>query len=380
VSTFPARLTIDLDAIRDNTAALKTRVGDAGIMAVVKADAYGHGLVEASRATLSGGASWLGVAQVSEAITLRDNGIRAPILAWLYAPTMDFAPAVEASIDLGVSSLTALRPIAAAARDCGRTARIQLKIDTGLGRNGVFGDAIEPLIDSAARLQAEGAVDVTGIFQHFAYADAPGHPTVRLQQHRFDDAVAYAERAGCHVEVRHVANSAAALTNPDAMYDLVRPGLALYGLSPVPQLGDPGAFGLRPAMTLSADIALVKRVPAGTGVSYGHTYTTPRETTLIDIPIGYSDGVPRGASNVGPVLVGGRRHTVSGRVCMDQFMVDVGDQEVADGEEVVLFGPGDRGEPTAQDWAEAAGTISYEIITRVGSRIPRVFVGGPFGP
>lgn len=373
---FPARVTIDLAAIRDNTAELRSRAESAGVMAVVKADGYGHGLVPSARAALAGGATWLGVAQAAEGLALRAADIEAPILTWLYAGGADLRPVVEAGIDVGVSSATALTAVERAARSSGRTARIHIKVDTGLGRNGVwFGTDFEPLVAAAVRLQSEGLLEVVGIFQHFAYADAPGHPTVVLQQDRFAAAVAFAERAGCHLEVRHLANSAATLTDPGAAYDLVRPGLALYGLSPVPDVGDPASFGLRPAMRLDAQVALVKRVPAGTGVSYGHTYTTQRETTLIDVPIGYSDGVPRAGTNCGPVQVGGVRQVVAGRVCMDQFMVDVGDQEVAEGERVVLFGPGSDGEPTAQDWAAATGTISYEIITRIGPRIPKRYIG-----
>ena len=200
---------------------------------------------------------------------------------------------------------------------------------------------------------------------------------MRLQQERFVEAVRDVERAGCRLEVRHIANSAATLTNPSAAFDLVRPGIAVYGLSPVPQLGDPASFGLVEAMTLTADLAVTKQVPAGQGVSYGHQYVTQRDTTLALVPVGYADGIPRNATNVGPVSVGGRRHTVSGRVCMDQFVVDVGPgADVRAGDQVVLFGRGAAGEPTAEDWAQATGTISYEIVTRIGSRVPRVYVGG----
>ncbi len=376
VSRYPAQVTIDLSAISDNTAALKQRAGAADLMAVVKADGYGHGLVPSAQAALRGGATWLGVAQVSEAIALRDAGITAPVLAWLHTVWTDLGPALTAGIDLGVSSEASLRAVVSAAWTTGRTARIHLKVDSGLGRNGAFGPDIEALIDAARREEANGTVKVVGIFQHFAYADSPEHPTVATQLERFDTAIAYAERAGCRFDVRHAANSAATLTNPRAAYDMVRPGLAIYGLSPVPELGAPETFGLRPAMRLSAEIAIVKRVPANTGVSYAHTYTTSAPTSLVDVPVGYSDGIPRGGSNTGPVLVGGRRFTVAGRVCMDQFMVDVGDLVVDEGAQVVLFGAGTGGEPTAQEWAEAAGTISYEIVTRIGPRIPKVYLGG----
>ncbi len=382
---WPARVTVDLDAIAGNVRTLRELVGGTELMAVVKADAYGHGLVPSARAALAGGACALGVAQPSEALALREAGVDAPVLTWLVAPGTDVAPLVARDVEVAVSAPWLLDELAAAARDLGRPATVQLKVDTGLGRNGAFGlplDAGDPrtawsdLVGHAARLEAEGAVAVRGLFTHFAYADAPQHPTVRAQQEAFADAVAVAERAGLRPEVRHMANSAATLTTPSASWDMVRPGLAVYGLSPVPDIGSAEGFGLRPAMRVTARVAVTKRVPAGQGLSYGHTYVTPRETTVVDVPLGYADGIPRHASGTGPVQVAGRRFTVSGRVCMDQFVVDVGDLPVAAGDEVVILGPGDDGEPTAQDWADAAGTISYEIVTRFGPRLPRVHVGG----
>jgi alanine racemase len=373
----PSRAVVDLDAIRDNVAALAGHAGSAGVMAVVKADGYGHGLLPSARAAVRGGATWLGVAQLGEAMALRAAGLTVPVLSWLHVPGSDFAAALAADVDLSVSALWALEEIAVAARRLGRPARIHLKVDTGLGRNGAFGDDWPDLLAAARRLEAEGAVRVVGVWSHFVYADAPAHPTVRLQQERFVEAVALAERAGCDLEVRHLANSAATLTNPGAHFDLVRPGIAVYGLSPVPDLGDPASFGLTPAMTFVAELAVTKAVPAGQGVSYGHQYVTDRDTTLALVPVGYADGIPRNATNVGPVGIGGVRHTVAGRVCMDQFVVDVGpEQEVRPGQEVVIFGRGGPGEPTAEDWARATGTISYEIVTRIGARVPRIYVGG----
>lgn len=371
----PARLTIDLTAIRDNVIRLKDLAGAAEVMAVVKGDAYGHGLVPSAQAAISGGATWLGVAQLAEAIALRDAGIETRVLSWLHAPGLDFAPALERDIDFGVPAEWELTELAAAARRIGRPARVQLKVDTGLARNGAYGADWPRLIRAAQPLSAEGVIEVVGVFTHFAFADSPDHPTVRAQQEKFADAVRDVERAGFPIEVRHMSNSAATLTQPSAAWDMVRPGLAVYGLSPVPQLGDPASFGLRPAMTASANITVAKRIPAGQGVSYGHTYVPEKETTVVDVPAGYADGVPRAASNVGPVHVAGVRHTVSGRVCMDQFVVDVGDQQVQAGDRVVLFGPGDGGEPTAQDWADATDTISYEIVTRMSSRLPRIYEG-----
>jgi alanine racemase len=372
-----ARATVNLDVISRNVEVLREHAGSAAVMAVVKADGYGHGLLPCARAALGGGATWLGVAQLSEAMTLRDSGVHAPVLSWLHVPGSDFTAAIAADIDLSVSALWALAEVADAARSLGRAARIHLKVDTGLGRNGAFGDDWPILLAAARRLEAEAVVRIVGVWSHFVYADEPTHPTVRRQEAEFAQAVHDAERAGCDLEVRHIANSAAILTNSGAAYDLVRPGLAVYGLSPVPDLGDPQSFGLTPAMTLTADLAATKRIPSGQGLSYGHQYVTTQDTTVGLVPVGYADGIPRNATNTGPVSVGGSRHTVAGRVCMDQFVVDLGPGSQAQvGDPVTLFGVGESGEPTAQDWAEATGTISYEIIARIGARVPRVYVGG----
>ncbi len=368
---------IDLGAIRDNVAILVGHaVGSAQVMAVVKADGYGHGLVPSARAAVDGGAAWLGVAFVEEALALRAAGLDVPVLAWLHTPGEDLSPAVAAAVDLGVDDLAQLAAVAAAAKPAGRPARVQLKVDTGLSRAGATSAAWPDLCAAAAKAESSDEVLVSGVWSHFAFADGgPDHPVNTRQAKVFAEALEVADRAGLHPEVRHLANSAATLTAPETHYDLVRPGLAVYGLSPVPQLGGPADFGLRPAMTLASTVALTKRVPAGTGVSYLHRYTTDGETTLALVPLGYADGVPRSATNVGPVLLGSRRRTVAGTVCMDQFVLDVGDDPVAAGDEVLLFGPGDSGEPTAQEWAEALGTINYEIVTRVGARVPRVHIG-----
>lgn len=362
---------VDLSAITGNVAAM-TAGTPAEVMAVVKADGYGHGLVPAARAALAGGATWLGTAIVDEALALRAAGIDVPLLSWLWTPDEagTVARAVAAGIDLSVSSTWQLDAVRAAAGE--RPARIHLKIDTGLSRNGAYRADWPELVAAVGRAQAAGEVEAIGIWSHFAYADEPGHPTITRQLDAFADAVDAAARGGVRVPYRHIANSAATLTLPAAHFDLVRPGIAVYGLAPVP-----GRFALTPAMTLRAAAASVKRVAAGEGVSYGHEYVTPRETTLVLVPLGYADGVPRHASKVGPVWVNGARTTVAGRVCMDQIVVDVGDLAVAPGDEVVLFGPGTRGEPTAQDWADAAGTIHYEIVTRIGPRVTRTYVGGP---
>ncbi|MET3986703.1 alanine racemase [Streptomyces sp. PvR034] len=364
---------IDLDAVRGNVRALRDRAPRAQLMAVVKSDAYGHGAVACARAAQEAGATWLGTATPQEAFALRDAGIEGRIMCWLWTPGGPWQEAVERDVDVAVSGLWALDEVRAAARATGRTARIQLKADTGLGRNGCQPADWAELVGAAVAAEAEGTVEVTGLWSHFACADEPGHPSIQLQLTTFREMVGYAEKEGLDPEVRHIANSPATLTLPESHFDLVRCGIAVYGVSPAPELGTSAQLGLRPAMTLKASVALVKDVPGGHGVSYGHHYTTPCDTRLALIPAGYADGIPRHASGTGPVLVGGAVRTVAGRVAMDQFVVDLGPgADVRSGDEAVLFGPGDAGEPTAEDWARAAGTIAYEIVTRIGSRVPRV--------
>ena len=366
---------IELGAIRDNVRALRGHAaGGAGVMAVVKADGYGHGLGPSAQAALDGGADWLGVAFLEEALALRAAGIEAPVLAWLTSPGEDLAAAVRAGVDLGTYSEQQLDAAVAAAPGTGTTARLHLKVDTGLNRGGVTPAQWPALCEAAAKAEADGAVRVVGLFSHFAFADGGAdHPVNTRQAAVFAEALEVADRAGLRPDVRHLANSAATLTAPATHYDLVRPGIAVYGLSPVPDQADAGALGLRPAMTLASTVALTKRVPAGEGVSYLHRYVTERETTLALVPLGYADGVPRSATSLGPVQLAGRRRTIAGTVCMDQLVLDVGDDAVDAGDEVLLFGPGDAGEPTAQEWAELLGTISYEIVTRVGARVPRTY-------
>jgi alanine racemase len=367
----PAEARVDLSAIAHNIGVLREHASGAEVMAVVKADGYGHGMVQSARACLEAGATRLGAALVSEAVALREAGFTVPILAWIITPGESLDAAAEHGIELSAGSTVILDRIADAARRTGRTVRVHLKVDTGISRGGAPLAAWPELLDRAAALRAEGVIEVTGLWSHFACADIPGHPSIAAQLDAFDEAVTQADKKGVGAgAIRHFANSAAVLTIPRARYDMVRPGIAIYGLSPIPELGD---FGLRPAMTLVARVALAKRVPPGSGVSYAHLYVTDRETTLGLVPLGYADGVMRGLSNRGEVFAAGRRRRIAGRVCMDQFVIDVGDDPLAAGDEVILFGPGDHGEPTAQEWADSLGTITHEIVTRIGSRVPRVY-------
>jgi alanine racemase len=359
---------VDLAAIAHNVSALR-RLRAAEVMAVVKADGYGHGLVPAAQAALAGGATWLGVAYLSEALALRAAGITAPVLCWLPRPGEDLAPAVRDAVDISVSDRWVLDELVAAARRVGRQARAHLKVDTGAARAGATSVRWPELVLAAGKVAGD-EIDVVGVWSHLANADQPGHPSTARQLAVFAEALDVAAAHGLTPRLRHLANSAAALAVPEATYDLIRPGIAIYGINPLP---GPPPVELVPAMTLRAPVLLARRVPAGTPVSYGHEYVTTRETTLALVGAGYADGVPRAAGNRAPVLLAGRRRRISGRVCMDQFVVDVPDAPVVAGDSVVLFGPGTAGEPTLADWAAAADTIPNELLTRVGPRVRRVY-------
>lgn len=379
----PARARVNLDAIAHNTATLVARVGrhGASVMAIVKANAYGHGLVPSARAATAAGASWLGVAQADEAVTLRRAGFTQKIFTWLYGPGVPFAELLNHDIDVSVCTEWAVSELVLAAQQTGKTARVHLKIDTGLGRNGVPPQQIDSVLDPLLAAQERGLVNLVGIWSHLAYADEPEHPANFDQAQVFDRAIAYCQGAGATFEVRHLANSAATLTNPDLFYDLVRPGIALYGLVPAPQMGSATDFGLIPAMTLEADLATVKTLPAGHGVSYSHQYRTETQTVTAVVPLGYGDGILRSGSSSsthtgGPVQVGETRTMVAGRICMDQFVIDLGPGATAvAGDVAVLFGDPARGVPAVDDWAAATGTICYEITTRLSERVPRIYTG-----
>ena len=365
-----AEIVVDLDAIAANVATLKARAGVA-MMTVVKADGYGHGLVESARAARAGGADWLGAAVLEEALALRAAGDTGRILTWLAVPGEDYTPAIEADVDVTAYTVAQVEQIATAARLLGVRARVQLKIDTGLNRGGATDEQWPALVEAAADAEQEGALRVTGIWSHFACSDEPDHPANDAQEKAFVQALKVVDAFAIEPEVRHLSNSAGALLRPWSAYDLVRCGIASYGLSPAPDVVTSGEVGLVPAMTARARLALVKRVPAGASVSYGHTWTAQRDSTLGLVPVGYGDGVPRHASSRAHVLAAGAQRPVAGRVCMDQLVVDLGDGTAEAGDPVVLFGDGRDGAPTAQDWAEACGTISYEIVTRIGGRFVR---------
>ncbi|WP_370616143.1 alanine racemase [Mumia sp. Pv 4-285] len=368
----PAEAVVDLAAYRANLAVLRAAAPTALQMAVVKADAYGHGAVETARAARQAGAEWLGVATVEEASTLRRGGDRGPVLAWLSPAGADLAPAIDAGVDVAAGSVAQLEAVVAAGAT--NRPRVHLKVDTGMARGGVRGAELSALFEAARDARHAGRIEIVGIFSHLACADEPSSPVNAAQEHAFGEAVAELASYGVEPEVRHLANSAATLTRPSVHHDLVRVGIASYGLSPGPQLGTPSDLGLTPVMSLTTALSLVRRVPPGTGVSYGHTYVTKRETTLGLVPVGYGDGILRAASNHAEAWVNGSLVPIAGRVCMDQIVLDLGDVVAERGDEVVLFGSGSRGEPIAEDWAQAAATIGYEVVTRLGGRIVRTFV------
>lgn len=343
-------------------------------MVVVKADGYNHGALPVAQAALGAGAREIGVTTVGEAVELRTAGIDAPILCWLNLPDADFGAAIAADIEIGVSSTRHLDAVAAAAVAAKTPATVSIKVDSGLNRNGVSPQEYPRVLDALARYARDGSVRLRGIFSHLAHADQPHNPVIDVQRQRFLDAVDAAKARNLAPEVIHLANSAATLTRPDLHFDMVRPGIAVYGLTPVPDLGE---YGLRPAMTLRARVALVKDVARGEGVSYGHEWTAPRDTMVALLPIGYADGVPRTIGGRFDVLLGAERRPNVGRVCMDQILVDLGPDGagVTEGDLAVFYGPGDGGEPRAQDWADLLGSIHYEVVTMPRGRVVRSYTG-----
>jgi len=366
---------VDLDAIAHNVAVLREHAGPAAVMAVVKADGYGHGATEVARAALAAGVAELAVATIDEALALRRDGIGAPVLAWLHPPGADFGPALQAAVHVAVSSSGQLSGVLDAVRRTGHTADVTVEVDTGLSRNGVGAREYPEVLDALRRAAAEGMVRIRGIMSHLASGDEPHNPVNDLQAQRFTAMIAEARSRGVAFEVAHLSNSPAAMTRPDFRFDMVRSGIAVYGLSPIPSRGD---MGLRPAMTLKCPVALVKALRAGEGVSYGHTWIAERDTTVALLPIGYADGVFRTLSGRMDVLINGRLRPNVGRICMDQFVVDLGPgaADVTEGDDAILFGPGTSGEPTALDWAEMLGTINYEVVTSPRGRVRRSYRGG----
>ena len=405
---YPAQAIVDLATLRDNMAHLVDVVGGphsgTAVMGVVKADAYGHGLLPAALAALAGGATWLGTAQSHEALLLRKLGIgpdRCRILTWVYnGMDVPFDELIDNDIDISVGSLAGIDALADAARRLGKPARVHVKVDSGFGRNGFTPAGFDAALAKLVPLAHEGVLHIVGQWSHLAVADAPDVPefvaSTDMQVETFKDFTRRMEKAGIPPEIRHLANTAATLSRPEIHFELTRPGIGLYGYEADPAMGTPSTYSLKPAMTLQAQLGTVKDVEAGHGISYGRTYLTPSDTSTAIVPLGYADGIHRSASGFdmegakhvtkpgGPVRVmtaeGPRLYHVSGRVCMDQFILDLhgsaAELGIHEGDNVELFGPGrgeDYAEPTADDWGRAADTISYEIFTCLRNRIPRLY-------
>lgn len=374
-----AEAVIDIAAVRSNLTVIEAAVAGSQVMAVVKADAYGHGMARIAQEARSAGVPWLGVALLSEARALRQSGDTGRILAWLWAPgDPDLESCVSSDVDISVSSLWALAEVAEHAQRVGVRARVHLKVDTGLSRNGASLDGWAGLVAAAREAQDAGAIEVVGVWSHLANADLPGDSSVDHQRAQFEAAFAVAIDSGLDPEVRHLANTAAALGYPDTRYDLVRVGIGMYGVPPSTP-GSAAALGLASVMTLRSRLALVKTIPAGQSVSYGSSWTAQRATRVGLVPLGYADGVPRSASGRAEVLLDGVRCPVIGRIAMDQFVIAINDRidDARAGDEVVVFGDEASGAPTADDWAVASDSIGYEIVTRVSGRVPRRYVGAP---
>ena len=368
-----ARAEVNLAAIASNLKFIKSKT-KSQVLAVVKADAYGHGLVTVAKAAQEAGADWFGTALLEEAIALRNSGITKPIIAWLTPPGEDFKTAINLGIDLSISSVELLAEIAAAGKALNKIPRVHIELDTGMNRGG-FGDELDTAIPEIADQVKSGAVKVIGIWSHFARADEPGVVMNQTQLSEFNSRVEQLKKAGITSEYLHLANSAASLTIPDAHKNIIRWGIGLYGLSPdVKNLGTSSDLGINSAMKLISKLQLVKAVKAGQSVGYGSTATTKVDTKLGVVTMGYADGIPRNASNLAGVFVAGKRAPLIGRVSMDQFVVDLGATSLAKtGDEVIVFGDGSGGEYTIDEWAKACGTINYEIVTRIGTRVPRIY-------
>lgn len=364
---------ISLPAIRHNVRTIRERAGGAALIAVVKANGYGHGAAAAAQAAVDAGAAIIGVADLEEALALRDAGVDAPVLCWLHGPGVDFAAGVAAGIEIGINNLTQLEALALAAEQAGRTASIHLKIDTGLSRNGAAPDEWAALFARAAELSGSGRIIVRGLFSHLANA---GEESDLTQAGHFDRAVASLAELGVQPEFLHLSASAATFSRPQLRYTAVRVGMAIYGLSPF--AGTTSAeLGLIPAMTLKSQLVALRRVPAGTGVSYGYNHVCETDTTLGLVPIGYADGMPRALNGAGAsVTVHGVRCPIVGRIGMDQFIVDLGAvaERAAIGDTVVLFGDPESGAPAIEEWADLMRTINYEIVVGIGARVVRIAV------
>ena len=369
VRTPRATAKINLAAIEHNIKTLRETAG-VPVLAVVKADGYGHGAVPVALAAKDAGAEWLGVAFLDEALELRNNGIPGRILAWLLHGDENFDEALDQDIDLSVSSIEVAKKINELAMARNMKANLHVEVDTGLSRAGVAKFDWSNFFRDLAKFEN---IELISIWSHLACADEPSHRANKMQKENYEAALAIAQEHGMVPKIRHLANSAGALVHPEMRYDLVRCGIATYGIAPGGDLADATKFNLKPAMTVVSEIAAVRKLEVGDGVSYSFKWTATKPTTVGLIPIGYADGVMRHISKTGSVTYKGQQFKIVGTVCMDQFIVDFGDTEISVGDEVILFGEG--GLP-AHDWAMQVDAIGYELATRLGNRIQRVYVDG----
>ena len=361
-------ITIDLEVIASNYKTLKKLTGGQ-VMAIVKADAFGHGMIEVSKKLESIGVDILGTADIEEAIAIREAGIKSPIMAWLHGKNTDFDEAIENDIQLGASAIATLERIATAAKKVGKVAKVHLKVDTGLGRNGADLGSWPGLIEKAVELSTSGSIELVGVFSHLSGTSEKDD----LEQLRvFEEAIDTASKLGAKFKIRHIAASLAALRYPSTRLDMIRVGAALYGIDPSEEV-IAREYGLLPAMRVSSEVVHVKKVPDGHGVSYGYLHKTKAESTLALVPFGYTEGFPRVATGQAEVSINGKNYPVLARVAMDQIILDLGSDSAEVGDEVVIIGDKTKGEPSAEDLAKAAGTINYEIVTKMGGRAKRVF-------
>lgn len=372
-----AEARIDVAAIAANARWFLDRAEGAALMAVVKADGFGHGAVPVSHAALDAGAAWLGVARLREGLSLRAAGVAAPILAWLLEPAW-VRDAVERRIDLAASSVADLDRIAGSG--AARRAEVQLKLDTGLHRAGATMDEWPAVVAHAARLEHHGRIHVRGIWSHLSHGDVPGDPRTPRQARTLATGIDIAHAAGLRPEVTHLANSGGVIQAGRAGCSMVRVGAGLYGIEVMPPADRTkpaqGASGLRPAMRVVTRVVGVRSVAAGEGVGYGHATVIPRATCLALVPMGYADGLPRIAGPHARMLVGDRVARVVGRISMDQAILDVGVRPVRIGDPVTVIGDGRDEAPIAADWARWSGTIPHEILTGIGARVVRRCVDG----
>lgn len=381
---FPARAIIDLTALEKNLQQLRKCDPNVQAMAIVKANAYGHGGAQIARAALQFGVKWFGVAQLVEAMQLRQalkDFPEARIFTWIFSPDANLEAAVEANLDIAVSNPETLLRVASAARAAKKKARIHLAVDTGMGREGALPENLSPLLSAAQLASEQGTVEVSGIWSHLARGDEAGggEQATARQLSDFQQACAAAEQRGFTGLIRHLSASSGLLWHPQAHFDLARYGIAMYGLTPNPVRATTASLYLTPIMRLEADLISVKKLPAGHPVSYGGTWVAPRDTYIGIVPLGYADGIDRHASGKIWVAANGQKYPQVGRICMDQFMVDLGSGEdgkppLAPGATVRVWGDGSQGEPTADDWAKAAETINYTIVTDLNPRVPRVYI------